>query len=265
MRFQDYEITPAIYGAKPQNIDVKRRFVNFADCCQRKGETMDLGQPVRMQEFWRNPENALCVPMDQGNRADVIDKLRQRVHWSLWDSHKFDANVPASRENQYFAEGVGVGNKTKIETNMRGDGRLAQPKWFVIKEVASYFVPLPDANTTLQQMLILANNIILELYVNDKIEYETLSFDMPAGGGQRVTAEYDANVAPVNLDLMWNGVPDQRSIKYLNPPVILKPGENFYWNVYVDPTAWAAFVAAGATATLWMYIFMHGKMYRAVQ
>jgi len=213
-------------------------------------EPVLASRPVRF-----DPE--LC---DRQYHADMIRGGHERVWFTFYDSEAIDRADPTTREQEFFKNPMGTAGKTRIRTNMRKSGTLPDPQWFRMWFAGCYLFPMETADpaTTDDDLMLCANNTILTLWINDKIYYESLSWDLPAGGGQRVHS-YPADAGATSL--VWNGVPDQRTLKHFRVPVIIKKNESFWWEVSVDPDAWESM---GATAKIYFYVIMHGELFRKI-
>jgi len=230
-------------------------FTDFAQVAAKQAPVLPrpsrptVGRPVLPGEYY------IC---QERKKADVIRGVLERVWWTYYDAALIDQADETTRLTRLFVEPIGTGGKTKIWTNMTGAGVLPDPQEFIVHYVGCYFYPGVKGSGTYDDLVLLANNTMLNLIVNQKSYYETLSWDMPSGGGQ---IAYSQPASAGTVDLLYNGVQSQLALKRLRIPVFILKNQSFYWNVEIDPDAWAALTAA---TEAWIYITMHGELYRAI-
>lgn len=207
-------------------------------------------------------EPVLAIPgqptecQDQGNYfADLIEGIRNRQWWVWYDSEQFKQATASTRELTFFINPQGAA-KTIVRTNMQRAGTIPSPQSFICWFAGLYLIPIPESPTTEADLMLLANNMSVQFFINDKPVFQTLAWDLPAGGGQRVTQQ-----AAGTSDYVWNGQPDQRALKYFRVPKIIMANEQFKWTVEIDDDAWAGLTDS---AVCWCYLTMHGELYRKV-
>lgn len=210
--------------------------------------------------LYQKPSKFDPMLCDRMYHADMIRNGHERVWFSLYDSEPINKADPTTRVQEFFKTPMGMAGKTRIRTNMRKSGTLPDPQFFRMWFAGVYLYPMETADpaTTDQDLLQVANNTICTLWINDKIYYESLSWDLPGGGGQRVHS-YPADLGATSL--VWNGVPDQRTLKHFRVPIIIKKNESFWWEIEVDPDAWEIITA---TAKIYFYVIMHGELFRKI-
>lgn len=196
-------------------------------------------------------------------RADIIRGAKERIWWTYYDSEKIDQADAATASQYLFRVPIGgvsgAFTKTKIWTNMTTSGVLPSPQEFIVHYVACYVFPYIISPVTLTDLALVANNLVMTFTVNQKTYYETLSWDMPSGGGQRMySPAASLTAAP---DFLFNGDANQLGIKRLRVPVFILENQSFNWHIEMDP---AAFAALTEDAVIWFYVLMHGELYRQI-
>lgn len=226
-----------------------------------------VNRPVKLA-----PDRAVHVPQvgrplmpgehmscSERRRADIIRGAQERVWWTYYDAEIIDQADSTTRKQYFFRRPIGVDGKTKIWTNMTTSGVLPDPQEFIVHYVGCYVYPYPSGTTTLKDLLNIQNNTMIELNVNQKTYYQTLSWDMPAGGGQHAfSPAASATTAP---DASWNGLPTQLALKRLRIPVFILKNQAFHWLVEMDSVAYGNLTAS---ASAYFYVIMHGELYRQI-
>lgn len=215
--------------------------------------------PTGVNNMNPNPYSVPQELCDEVYQSDLLVGGHERIWFVLYDAMPFDQSDAATRTQNFFTVALGQQGKTRIDTNLKQSRTLPDPQFFRVHFVACYLVPLEGTNATAEDMMLIANNIILTFWINDKYYLETLSWDMPGGGGQRIHSDPgDLSTA----SYVWNGIPDQRTMKLLRVPVVIKKNQSFYWTAEVDPTAWDALTQ---DFKVYWYVTMHGELFRQIQ
>jgi len=189
-------------------------------------------------------------------RADIITGVKERVWFTYYDSNIVDKTDAATQEGKFF---VNIQGKTLIETNMPTSGVLPDPEVFVVHYVSSYIYPqIQGQSSVFNDLTLIANNTVFTMRVNQKKYYQSLSWDIPSGGGQRGFA---MPASASTDELMWNGDVSQISMKRLRIPVIIRRSQQFVVEYLIDNRAWNVLTDNAQT---WWYFLLHGELYRAV-
>lgn len=173
--------------------------------------------------------------------ADTANIRRKNTSY-LYSSRLLPATLAVGRYS-YFTTPLGTigqgfaGALTYTETNMLNANRIPDQQGFIIRKMGFYSTGYVEAGTTnaaaqISTMGLVSNFAYLALV---KPEYQFVvgpPFLTPGGAGQYAVA----SGAAATTDYATNGVPTPQARWELKTPLVLKPGDTF-WFDYVVTTA----------------------------
>lgn len=173
----------------------------------------------------------------QINRLRFLRRRRRMTmmgfEWPLWDSAEIATT--GTTELTLFQEPKGQSGKTPLDTNMKAAGLITTGDYYDMRAIG---VTLKDAVATqippdeLREILYFG---LLELYISDRLAYESLLIDLPFGGGP-----WASGSAAAATEMAMNGFPSQENQHYFKKVIRIPRNVHFMvkllWPTEPTPT-----------------------------
>ena len=167
-----------------------------------------------------------------------IQGMSNMVDGMFWDRQAITA-AAANTTLPMFQLPVGVGGKTRQDTNMRGTGQLPKPEQFDVHAIRVYFETLVAADADL-----LGRQLTIEFSRDNRVLTEWLAFTLPSGMGVPFVSD-------------TNGIADMRAVYTFEFPIHLDTQQPFAVNIVCG-----AIGAIGANTNI--VVVLDGIRYLAV-
>lgn len=204
---------------------------------------MNEGQVSSEIEELENLESMAGMGRINQYQKKRLNFLKQRFNmnmlgfeWPLWDS----AQIATANTNelQLFQQPIGQSSKTLLDTNMQAAGLITTGDFYDVAAICfglkdSAATPIPAAE--LREII---HTGVCELYISDRIAFQSLLVDLPTGGGPFMVNS--GGGAAVGMEMASNGLPTHQAIHWFRKKIRIPRNTHFVaklkWPTAPTPT-----------------------------